>query len=368
MPPGLVRQGKSLGFLFPSGPGVHFRKGEFMTETLQVVKPEKKSLIKLMADKFDLDPVIFQETIKKTCFPNGQATNEQLIMFLSVANEYDLNPFIREIFAFVGKAGNLQVIASVDGWAKVINRHPQYDGAEFSPVYNQQGKLESVACNMYRKDRNHPTSLEESYEECYRPTEPWKTMPKRMLRHKAFIQAGRYAFGLSGLQDEDEGNDALKNEAGPALVTAAATETKTEALKEKIGAAKQKTGKVVEAETVPKTNAKDNAPAPVSETGSVSPSSDTTDFVDEKPKAGAPDSLFKEEPPPPAREKPVEDRIITREEQMELVDLLQSKKATRSMVLGKLGQYGYLKTQDLKLKDLKTFTNWAQSLPEPKSA
>jgi len=32
-------------------------------------------------------------------------------------------------------------------------------------------------------------------------------MPRRMLRHRAFIQAARLAFGLSGLVDEDEAPD-----------------------------------------------------------------------------------------------------------------------------------------------------------------
>ena len=34
--------------------------------------------------------------------------------------------------------------------------------------------------------------------------EPWKQWPRRMLRHKATIQAGRYAFGISGIVDPDE--------------------------------------------------------------------------------------------------------------------------------------------------------------------
>ena len=37
-------------------------------------------------------------------------------------------------------------------------------------------------------------------------TEPWKRWPRRMLRHKALIQAARIAFGFAGIYDEDEGN------------------------------------------------------------------------------------------------------------------------------------------------------------------
>ena len=41
-------------------------------------------------------------------------------------------------------------------------------------------------------------------EECYRQTDTWKMKPRRMLQHKTAIQCARYAFGLSGIIDEDE--------------------------------------------------------------------------------------------------------------------------------------------------------------------
>jgi hypothetical protein len=40
--------------------------------------------------------------------------------------------------------------------------------------------------------------------ECRQGTDPWKKWPARMLRHKAAIQAIRYAFGFSGIVDPDE--------------------------------------------------------------------------------------------------------------------------------------------------------------------
>ncbi|WP_208431614.1 recombinase RecT, partial [Bartonella doshiae] len=35
-------------------------------------------------------------------------------------------------------------------------------------------------------------------------SDPWKKYPARMLRHKATIQCARYAFGFSGIYEEDE--------------------------------------------------------------------------------------------------------------------------------------------------------------------
>jgi hypothetical protein len=59
-------------------------------------------------------------------------------------------------------------------------------------------------CTLYIKGRSHPVRVTEYKDECFRATDPWKTMPKRMLRHKALIQSARVAFGFSGIYDEDE--------------------------------------------------------------------------------------------------------------------------------------------------------------------
>jgi phage recombination protein Bet len=227
---------------------------------------KKASLSQIMASRFDLEPQIFMETIKKTCFPNGQATNEQLIAFLAVANEHGLNPFTREIYAFPGKGGGIQPIVGIDGWMKLINNHPQFDGMEFQDEISGEGKLYAVTCRIYRKDRKYPMPVTERMDECYRPTEPWKQMPHRMLRHKAIMQCARYAFGFAGIQDEDEARDVIQAEVGPAIATATATESKKEELKTKIGAkkakAQQEEPKPVDPPVVPEPE----PPAPVPET------------------------------------------------------------------------------------------------------
>lgn len=157
-----------------------------------------------MAKKLDLQADDFENVIKKTIFPAGKSvTNEQFVTFLSVASQYDLNPLTKEIYAFPAKGGGIQPIVSIDGWLKIINNHPQFDGVEF--IDNLiDGQLFSVTCRIHRKDRKHPIEVTEYLSECQRNTEPWQKWPNRMLRHKALIQGGRYAFGFSGIIDEDE--------------------------------------------------------------------------------------------------------------------------------------------------------------------
>lgn len=154
-----------------------------------------------MAERFEMQPAEFEKTVRATVCPSN-ITNEQFVAFLMVAKEYNLNPITKQIYAFPSKGGIVPIV-SIDGWLRIINEHPQFDGMEF--VDNVvDGKLFSITCRMFRKDRGRPVEVTEYLSECLRSTDTWKQWPARMLRHKATIQAARYAFGLAGIYDEDE--------------------------------------------------------------------------------------------------------------------------------------------------------------------
>jgi len=155
-------------------------------------------------DTQDLDVGGFKKTLMRTVIKDDRAAPEQIAAFLMVAKEYKLNPITKEIYAFPDKSGGIQPIVSIDGWLKIINSHPNYDGMEFDDTLNDQGQIVSITCRMYRKDRQHPTVVTEYMAECSRNTDPWKKWPARMLRHKTAIQAARYAFGFSGIMEPDE--------------------------------------------------------------------------------------------------------------------------------------------------------------------
>jgi phage recombination protein Bet len=163
--------------------------------------PTKQSALAVMASKFSVEPPKLLETLKATLMP--KASNEELLAFVVTANQYDLNPFTKEIYAFPGRSGGINPVVSVDGWIKLMNRHPQFDGISFA-TNDKDEKPFSVTATIYLKDRSRPVEITEYFSECYRPTEPWKVNPRRMLRHKALIQCARVAFGFSGISDEDE--------------------------------------------------------------------------------------------------------------------------------------------------------------------
>lgn len=152
-----------------------------------------------LAKQFNIqgDPQELVQTLKATAF-KGNATDAQFNALMIVSTQYGLNPFTKEIYAFPDKNNGITPVVGVDGWVRIINSHPQFDGMEFT------ADAESCTCKIYRKDRNHPTTVTEYLEECKRNTQPWNSHPRRMLRHKAMIQAARLAFGFGGIYDEDE--------------------------------------------------------------------------------------------------------------------------------------------------------------------
>lgn len=174
-----------------------------MNAIAKIEQPAKMMLLAYMADKYALNQEEFSRTVRMTCgLP--KATPEEFAAFLIVAKEYNLNPLTKEIYAFPGRGGGIVPIVSIDGWVNLVNSHGACDGFEFEMAHDEDGKLVSCTCRMFRKDRSHPIAVTEYLSECIRGTEPWK-MQHRMLRHKAMIQAARYAFGFSGIYDEEEG-------------------------------------------------------------------------------------------------------------------------------------------------------------------
>ena len=186
---------------------------------------DTQTIVVSMAERFGVDEAKLLTTLKATAFRQSgdyEITDEQMYALLIVASQYNLNPFTREIFAFPDwKSGGIVPVVSVDGWNRIANENPLFDGVEFvyaTDVIQYEGAnapvhtwIEAV---LYRKDRTHPTRVREYADECYKPPfvdqydntkpGPWQSHPKRMLRHKAEIQCYRVGFGFVGIYDEDE--------------------------------------------------------------------------------------------------------------------------------------------------------------------
>lgn len=177
--------------------------------TLSESATGSQPLIRELATKYGVDEKLFYRTMQSTIIRGSNkrdATIEEMIAFLTVAKQYNLNPWVGEIFAFPKKGGGIQAVVGVDGWATIINSQKQMDGLEFEDHFNADAtKIVSITCRIHRKDRSKPIECTEYLSECFiSGKEPWERWPNRMLRHKALIQCARIAFGLAGLVDPDE--------------------------------------------------------------------------------------------------------------------------------------------------------------------
>lgn len=164
---------------------------------------QRPSLSLTFANKYGIDQskvfIILKETALKSKEP---ITDAEVAAFMVVCNQYDLNPFIKEIFGFISK-GKMQYVISVDGWSTLINRQKELNGIEFHENFNDKS-INSITCKIHRTDRALPTVITEYFSECKGNTDTWQRWPIRMLRHKALIQCARLAFGLAGIMDDDE--------------------------------------------------------------------------------------------------------------------------------------------------------------------
>ena len=193
------------------------------------------TLTSKLAAKLDMgdDGSDLIETLKATAF-KGEVTNAQMTALMVVANQYGLNPWTKEIYAFPDKNNGIVPVVGVDGWARIINDNPQFDGMEFAqsdemvrmPGANSDAPA-WIECAMYRKDRTRPVIIREYLDEVYREPfkgkfgpviGPWQTHPKRFLRHKAMIQCARMAFGYGGIYDQDEAERITERDMGAAEV------------------------------------------------------------------------------------------------------------------------------------------------------
>lgn len=205
----------------------------------QVQVPPKPSLVARLGARYGVEPDKLLATLKATAFrgredrKTGQMrvpTNEEMMALLVVADQYGLNPFTRELYAFLDpKSGAIVPIVSVDGWLRIINERPELRGIAFtqsSETLEHKGHTVHVwlECELLRSDRVRPVVIREYFGEVVRSPDyvtPWDTHPNRMHRHKTLIQCARVAFGFGGIYDEDEGRRIIEGEVVPRREVAA---------------------------------------------------------------------------------------------------------------------------------------------------
>ena len=168
------------------------------------------------------------ETIKGTVARN--ATDSELMMFLTLASRYDLDPFKKEIWFLKYKGNDPQIFTSRDGFLKIAKRDAEFKQIQSQAVYENDEfeigqefidgifKITSFKHKFGAKDRgkilgayciieyhtNKPLITYVSYDEYKQPTPTWKKNVSSKIRKVAEKECCRLSAGVSGLHIPEE--------------------------------------------------------------------------------------------------------------------------------------------------------------------
>lgn len=205
-------------------------------------------------------------TLRNTVAPG--LTDSEFALFAEIVKSTGLNPVTKEVWA-IKAGGRLQLMTGINGFLRIANSHPMFDGMEVEFEWDNK-QLVSATAKVYRKDRRFPAVATAYMNEYGKPSPIWRTMPSVMLSKCAKSLAIREAFvqELGGLYTQEE----MPAEFAPPR----ATTIPQEAL-----IVSEKTGKVIGA----KVEAKVEQVVDV-ETGEITAESDDLpEFMEVKPKA-----------------------------------------------------------------------------------
>ena len=188
---------------------------------LQQTKPQAEQIAKsnwLSQDE--------KKIIKAQFFPPN-ATDMDMIYCMKVAETFNLNPILKQIY-FVERVTNIngqriskiEPLAGRDSFLTLAHRSGKFAGIESECGIKQKAVLQDgewmnknelvATARVYRTDNERPFCAEVSYGEYVQRTGKgeitkfWREKPETMLKKVAESQALRKAFDISGLYSVDE--------------------------------------------------------------------------------------------------------------------------------------------------------------------
>ena len=180
-------------------------------------------------------PPAMVDTIKATVAKG--ATDEELQMFLGIAAQYGLNPFLKEIwFTKMGKGEDAEVaiMTSRDGFRKLAMREPTFRKCQSMAVYendefememalgevlnivhkfkqNDRGKL--IGAYAVLKTTNHDNYVSYcDFREYAKKNNIWRKYPSAMIRKVAENDVYKRFVNINGLNDYESRPNKFRNE------------------------------------------------------------------------------------------------------------------------------------------------------------
>ena len=202
-----------------------------MNKDIQLLNDTQSSALQVATGYSKEKLHVVQSSVAKNTSP------VELAYFLEVCKSSDLSPFLKEIWCYKDKKGNLIIMAGRDGFRKNAQRHPDFGGIISSVVRTDdkfhadlpnsrithevdawsmnRGEIVGAYCIVSRKGCSDTVALADfsRYRKDFGAYSPWKTHPEAMIEKVAEVLALKKAFGLSGVQAENDfevDNDIVK--------------------------------------------------------------------------------------------------------------------------------------------------------------
>jgi phage recombination protein Bet len=170
---------------------------------------DTKNITDMVVTDWKEDLQLVKDLTAKGCSDN------EFKLLVHMANEYQLNPLKKEIWAVKYGFNPAQIFVSRDGFLSIAHKSGQFNGMEttFDEVKLDDNKKDLTAtCIVYRKDMEHPISVTVYQSEYDSKMSVWKTKPRTMLQKVAESQALRRAFNVDGVYSPEEFDQVKDNE------------------------------------------------------------------------------------------------------------------------------------------------------------
>lgn len=160
--------------------------------------------------------------IKKTVAKN--TTDTELAYFLITAKNVRLNPFLKEIWCYKDSRGNLLVFAARDGFLKLAQCSPSWNGLTSGVVFSkdefemdipgqkishkfgtvERGEIIGAYAMSKPKGVDYATLIWADLKTYDKKQFVWSSHKEEMIQKVAEIHCLKKAYGINGLQCEDD--------------------------------------------------------------------------------------------------------------------------------------------------------------------
>lgn len=134
----------------------------------------------------------------------ANATNTEFELLMYMANKYNLDPLLKQIWLVKFGDSPAQIYAGRDGFLEIAHRSGHFDGMETVVNFDENKKPVNAICTVWRNDMSHPIKSDVLFVEYSTGQNLWKTKPAVMIVKVAESVALRKAFSVSGLYSPEE--------------------------------------------------------------------------------------------------------------------------------------------------------------------